>query len=134
MDEFIKHKISILARLANIDGDFDVSELAFIYNVGLRNNIDADTIGDLIESPGQHVALHALSASDRIEYLSDVLMLMLVDGKVLPNEVQFCLDIAGRLKFDKGDVGRLIVDLRQQEQITEAYLRERIEDIVKAGE
>ena len=39
MNEVLKNKIHVLSQLANVDKDFDIRELSFIYDVCLRHNI-----------------------------------------------------------------------------------------------
>lgn len=102
-------KISILSQLADVDGDFDMRELAFIYNVGLRNGMDVDRIGDIVANPEPVIHLEDLSIDDQQQCLTDILLLMMIDGKVLPKELEFCLTIAERLGFDAESV-RLLVD------------------------
>lgn len=100
----LRARISILVQLANVDDEFHPRELSFIYGVGLRNNLDLDTIGDIIASPEPVIGVKDLTPEEKISLLSDSIQLIQLDGKVLPREVAFCLDMASRLGLGNPDV------------------------------
>ncbi len=132
MKDKIRGKISILSQLANIDNDFDIRELAFIYNVCLRNDIHVDSIAEIISNPEPIISLETLTHKEKVEYLSDLFHLMMIDGKVLPKEIQFCVDIGKRLGFNPDAMYSLIHELRDQNKISEEYLKERIDNLSKS--
>ena len=113
MDAVLRKKINILIHLAGADGHFDDSERAFIYNICLRHGVDLDTIGDLIAEPEPIGSLGALSHTTAVDYLTESILLMLVDGKVLPSEVLFCQDMGLRLGFQKAAVDQLIEEIKE---------------------
>jgi hypothetical protein len=126
MEDTLKRKINLLIHLANADGHFDIKERAFIYNVCLRHGIAVDTIGDLIEHP-QELSIHAnLPEEVRIDYLTDCLLLILVDGKLLPKEINFCYSIGVQLGFTKPVLDKLIELVHNQPAITSTILHEHI--------
>lgn len=124
-----KNRISILSQLANVDGEFDVRELAFLYNVCLRNNIDLESIGDLISEPEPVISLNDVTADEQVQYLVDVLMMMMIDGKVLPSEVRFCLEIGTRLGFDTLELRALISEVSSHTSVSELCIRYRVESL-----
>lgn len=113
MDAVLRKKINILIHLAGADGHFDDSERAFIYNICLRHGVDLDTIGDLIADPESIGSLGALSHATSVDYLTESILLMLVDGKVLPAEILFCQDMGIRLGFSKSGVDELIEEIKE---------------------
>lgn len=131
MNEKLKSRIAILSQLANIDGDFDVRELAFIYNVCLRNGVEVDSVAEIISKPGPASALKDLSDNEKDEYLSDIILLMMIDGKILPKEIQFCMEMGVKLGFDSKGLNELISDLQYKNTITEALLKDRIKRLSK---
>lgn len=133
MSEQLKIKLSILSQLANADGHFDIRELAFIYNVCLRNNITVDSIGDIISRPDPVISLDGLTAEDRAGYLTDMLLLMMIDGKVLPKEIQFSLEIGRRLGFDPDAIHSFIMELRDQRGVGREYIRGRVDQLPRIG-
>lgn len=126
MDDTLKQKINILIHLACIDGDFDIKEKAFIYNLCLRHGVDLDLIGDMIESPEPIVTLSNLNMEKRVDYLTECMLLMLVDGKVLPKEVNFCLEIGENLGFERPSIEGIINETRDHLNISYESLKERI--------
>jgi len=126
MDAVLRKKINILIHLAGADGHFDDSERAFIYNICLRHGVDLDTIGDLIAEPEPVGSLGALSHETAIDYLTESILLMLVDGKVLPSEILFCQDMGIRLGFPKSAVDELIHDIKEDFHITYDELHKHV--------
>ena len=118
MDAVLRKKINILIHLASADGHFDDSERAFIYNISLRHGVDLDSIGDMIEDPEPIGSLGALSHATAVDYLTESILLMLVDGKVLPSEILFCQDMGIRLGFPKLAVDELIEDIKEDLHIS----------------
>jgi tellurite resistance protein len=112
MDVILKKKINMLIHLAGVDGHFDESERAFIYNICLRHGVDLDLIGYLIAEPEPIEDIDKLPHETAVDYLTESILLMMVDGKVLPTEVKFCIDIGVRLGFKREDVSELIESTR----------------------
>lgn len=129
-DEKIKDRISILTQLANVDGDFDVRELAFIYNVSIRNNLEVDSIADIINTPHPVISFTELSDSEKVDYMADILFLMMIDGRILPKEIEFSLVIGYKLGFCKNDIQELITQLQYQD-VNEVHLKKRIQLLLK---
>ncbi len=126
MDAVLRKKINILIHLAGADGHFDDTERAFIYNICLRHGVDLDTIGDLIAEPESIGSLGALSYDTAVDYLTESILLMLVDGKVLPSEILFCQDMSLRLGFPKSAVDRLIDEIKEDFGIKYEELHEHV--------
>ncbi len=129
MDAVLRKKINILIHLAGADGHFDDSERAFIYNICLRHGVDLDTIGDLIADPEPIGSLGALSHATAVDYLTESILLMLVDGKVLPSEVLFCQDMGLRLGFPKVAVDNLIDEIKEDFDISYDELHQLVADL-----
>ena len=126
MNAILKSKLNILIHLAAVDGDFDPSERAFIYNICLRHGVDLDLIGYLIDDPEPIGDLDSISYDTSKDYLIEAILLMLVDGKVLPSEVLFCLDMGERLGFKRQSVEKLIEKI--QDDLSISY--ENLEKLV----
>jgi len=122
----LKSRISVLSQLAIADGEFDTRELAFIYRVCIRHNIDVDSIGDIITEPQPVLCLNGLTEEDKFSYLVDILSLMMIDGKILPREVHFCLDISARLGFSQEAVRAFIDEMSARPEIDEVYIKESV--------
>jgi len=126
MNSTLRNKLNILIQLAGVDEHFDPSERAFIYNICIRHGIQLDLIGDLIAAQEPVGDLKNISYETATDYLTDSILLMMVDGKVLPSEVLFCLDVGERLGFDKTSVADLINDIGYEKSISYDKLKTRI--------
>jgi len=127
MTEALKNKISILSQLANVDGDFDIRELTFIYGICIRNKIEVDSIAPIITQPEPVISLERLTHQEKVSYLTDMFLLMMIDNKVLPKEIEFCLGIGKRLGFDLEGIRSFIVEISGQTDMNEEYIKERVE-------
>ena len=103
-----RKKIDILIHLAEADGDYHPIEKSFILKVAERHGISESEVEEIKEAHEPIGSLGALSYNTSIDYLTDVLLLLPVDGKILPSEIVFCQDIALRLGFRKSGVDKLI--------------------------
>jgi len=118
LSDVLKNKISLLVQLANVDGHFDTEERSFIYNVCIRKGVPLAVIGEIIDEVEPFDFPHNISHATAVDYLSECLLLMMVDGKVLPSEVRFCLEIGEELGFNKRLIEKLIKDLQELNHVT----------------
>lgn len=126
MNAILKKKINILVQLAAVDGSFVQKEKSLIKDICDRNGISKAELNEIMVSPEPIGSLGALSYLTIVEYMTEALLLMLVDGKVLQSEVLFCEDIGLRLGFTKASVDGLIDQIRQQVDIDEASLKKLV--------
>ena len=126
MDAVLKKKLNILVRLAEVDGHFAVKERRFIYDVSLRHGVEKQAVDEIIRHPDPIGSLGALSYRTTVEYLTESMILMLVDGKVLPSEILFCEDIGLRLGFTKKSIDSLITRIRQNMNISIEEMRKLV--------
>ncbi len=112
MNPVLKKKLSILIHLAGIDGDFAKVEKSFIKDICDRNEVSNHEFEELLRNPEPIGSLGALSYAKVVEYMSDSLSLMIVDGKIRQSEVILCEDIGLRLGFQKSSIDQAIVQLR----------------------
>lgn len=130
MNAVLKKKINLLIHLALVDGELDIRELAFIYNVCIRNGIDLDTIGDLIEQREPLEDMTTMSTEARIDHITDCLVLTLIDGKVLPKETSFVMEIAKHLGIDQAAMESLVQNLGSELTATPDEIRSRVTKII----
>jgi uncharacterized tellurite resistance protein B-like protein len=112
MNPVLKKKISILIHLAGIDGDFAKVEKSFIKDICDRNEVSNHEFEELLLDPEPIGSLGALSYAKVVEYMSDSLSLMIVDGKIRQSEVILCEDIGLRLGFQKNSIDQVIEILK----------------------
>lgn len=113
MNPILNKKISILIHLAAVDGEFAASEKSFIKNICKRNNLSPLEFNQLIQDPEPIGSLGALGYEKIVEYMSDCLSLMIVDGKILQSEVILVEDIGLRLGFHKNVIDDVIEELKR---------------------
>lgn len=105
MDVILRQKLSLLINLARIDGHFATEEKELIENIAHENGLGRREIKELINSPDSIQSLGALSSRRKKEYLIDSIGLMLADGKIEKSEMNFCKNLANKLRFNN-----LVVD------------------------
>lgn len=108
MNPLVKKKLSILVRLADIDGDFAKIEKTFIEDIASKNEVTNKELSNILDNPEPIGSLGALSYDKSVEYLCDCLSLIAVDNKILPSEVILCEDIGLRLGFQKTGIDQII--------------------------
>lgn len=112
MNPVLRKKLSILVHLAESDGEFAPKEKKYIKDISMRHGASNEEVNELIKHPEPIGSLGALSYPMMVEYMTDSLMLMLVDGKVLKPEILLCEDIGLRLGFTKNAVDKLINEIK----------------------
>jgi uncharacterized membrane protein YebE (DUF533 family) len=104
----VKNHIANLGALARVDGHIDSSELNYIIAVGQKNGLKPEDVRVLIAN-ADSVKLHIPeNDSDRFDQIYDLVEMMLADGIVDDNEMEFCMDMAAKLGFRKAIVGVLV--------------------------
>ena len=125
----IKSHLLNLAALAKADGHIDAREMSFIMAVGKKNGIDAAEVKELVS--GAKGASNELPTTDseRFDQIYDLVHMMLADGIVDDNEMDFCIMMAEKLGFRQAIVGVLVRKISQgvkdgvpQEQVKEESL------------
>ena len=114
MDIVLKKKLSILIHLAGVDGEFANIEKSFIKEICDRNGVTNLEFEQLVKNPDPIASLGALSYNRVVEYMSDSLSLMLVDGKIRQSEVILCEDIGLRLGYQKKHIDQVIERLKDR--------------------
>lgn len=125
------NRISVLSQLAKIDDDVDVKELTFIYNVCLRNNIEVSDVAEIITHPNRSISFENSSIKEKIDLMTDLLLLMMVDGKVLPKEIDFCLSYSKKLGFSRNAINNLINDIQSNGVLSEEVIKNKISQMIE---
>lgn len=112
MNPVLQKKLSILIRLASVDGDFAKIEKSYIMNVCSENGVSNQECEKLIDNPDPIGTLGALSYEKVVEYMTECISLMLIDGKVMRSEVLLCEDIGLKLGFQKASIDKVIEEVK----------------------
>ncbi|GAA4365710.1 hypothetical protein GCM10023185_36250 [Hymenobacter saemangeumensis] len=122
----IKSHLANLAALAKADGHIDEREMRFIIAVGKKNGINAADVQALVS--GAKGAGNDLPTNDseRFDQIFDLVDMMLADGVVDENEMDFCIMMAEKLGFRKAIVGVLVRKISQG--VKDGHPKERIKE------
>ena len=122
----IKSHIRHLVRLAKADGLFHKDELAYIKKVGHGNGLSDSEIKEIIENPTSVNIVIPDNDDDRFDQIFDLVQMMMKDGVVNDEEMEFCGELANRLGFRKVIVGVLVAKLERgiQSGLTKDQMKE----------
>jgi len=122
----IKSHLLNLAALAKADGHIDAREMNFILAVGKKNGISTSEVQALVSgSKGGNSDLPTTD-SERFDQIFDLVDMMLADGIVDENEMDFCIMMAEKLGFRKAIVGVLVRKISQG--VKDGLPKERIKE------
>ncbi|MDN5205070.1 TerB family tellurite resistance protein [Fulvivirgaceae bacterium BMA10] len=98
----IKSQLSVMVNLASIDGEVSEKELDLIRKIGFANGFSKEEIEDIINQPEPLESLEFLRdipSSEKFEYMYAIVLLMKADGKLMKEEINYCLKIAELLGY-----------------------------------
>ena len=104
----VKNHIMNLGALAKVDGHIDQTELNYIISIGQKNGMKPDEVKSLIANSGTIKQIVPENDSERFDQIYDLVEMMLADGIVDDNEMEFCMEMATKLGFRKAIVGVLV--------------------------
>jgi len=133
MNPVLKKKISILIHLASVDGDFAKVEKSYILDLCYKNGGTPYECEQLISNPEPIGSLGALSYNKVVEYMSDCLSLMIIDGKILNSEVLLCEDVGLRLGFNKSAIDGVINNLKSNLDLADEKIVSLIKELPHPG-
>lgn len=115
--------INILVQLAKIDGETDEAELELIRQIGVSNKVSDEDIEEIIEktkAADTIPSLTHLSREEKINLMSNLVMVMKIDGKIHKEEMKFCMNVLKKLGY-KEDA---LFDL-----VSTTYIDSRLDDV-----
>lgn len=92
----IRNHLNILVHLARIDGELEEKERALIEHLGIKGGLTEEEILDIIENPSPF-RIDAYTLVDRFEQFSNVIEMMMVDGKLHERELKFCAKLSKKM-------------------------------------
>jgi uncharacterized membrane protein YebE (DUF533 family) len=104
----LRNHLLNLGELAKVDGHLDASELNYIIAIGQRNGFKPDEVKNLIANSGANHFHLPDNDSERFDQIYDLVEMMLADGIVDDNEMEFCMEMAAKLGFRRAIVGVLV--------------------------
>ena len=109
----IKGHLCHLAALAKADGHIDEREMSCIITVGKKNGMAAAEVRKIVAGNTNGISELPSTDSERFDQIYDLVEMMLSDGIVDENEMDFCIMMAEKLGFRKAIVGVLVRKISQ---------------------
>ncbi|PKV63032.1 tellurite resistance TerB family protein [Pontibacter ramchanderi] len=104
----LKSHITNLGALAKADGHMDPTEMEFIISIGKRHGLKPSEVRNLLSNVQSVKPQLPTNDAERFDQIYDLVEMMLADGIVDENEMEFCINMAVRLGFKKSIVGVLV--------------------------
>lgn len=124
--------VSILVKLAKVDGEIAPAELAKIHQIGQGHGMSEEEINAVIQNPSPGTSLKSLSDDDRFEYLYNLVELMKADGKLYLEEIKFCSKIAAKLGYNEAVMYDMITEVYSDyQQYDKNWQKQRIQEYLR---
>jgi uncharacterized tellurite resistance protein B-like protein len=107
-DKLNKGNLKNLIALAKADGVIADSELKMLYAVGKKLGMKEDDVNAAIQDSSKIEYKVPNNDAERFDHLYELIEMMLVDGAIEENEIDFCIEISENLGFKKSVVGVLV--------------------------
>lgn len=107
-DKLNKGNIKNLIALAKADGVIADSELKYLYAAGKKLGMKEDEVNAAIRDSSKIDYKMPANDSERFDHLFELIEMMLVDGAIEENEIDFCIEVSENLGFKKSIVGVLV--------------------------
>jgi hypothetical protein len=104
----LKSHLLNLGALAKVDGHIDSTEMNYLITIGTKNGLKPDDVRTLLAHTDKVKLELPNNDSERFDQIFDLVEMMLADGIVDDNEMDFCIDMASKLGFRKAIVGVLV--------------------------
>lgn len=109
----LKSHILNLGALAKIDGHVDSAEMNYIVSIGKKNGIRPEEVRALLANASTVKFVGPANDSERFDQIYDLVEMMLADGIIDDDEMDFCIEMAEKLGFRKAIVGVLVRKISQ---------------------
>lgn len=104
-------QIKLLVNLARIDGEIGPKEKELIINIGQANHLLVAEILPLFSSDYPLTITRQLTEDERFSYLTSLIRLMKIDGKLYKEEMKYCAQVAAKLGYQEQVMFDLIMQL-----------------------
>lgn len=114
MDDKRLGQVKNLIMLALADGKATESELALIASIASREELTQDQLDHLIEHPDTvHIELPE-NDEQKLQYIQDMVALMMIDGDLDDNELAMCKIYAIMLGYESSIVEKMVLDIAEK--------------------
>ncbi|CAA9252212.1 MAG: hypothetical protein AVDCRST_MAG95-1925 [uncultured Adhaeribacter sp.] len=128
----IKSHILNLGALAKIDGHVDSTEMNYIIAIGKKNGLKQEEVRNLLANANSANFAPPATDSERFDQIYDLVEMMLADGIVDDNEMDFCIEMAAKLGFKKAIVGVLVrkISTGVKDGISREHIKQESQDFL----
>ena len=113
----IKTHLKNLIVLALADGNISAEELEILKRVGKKVGLNESDIKSFIGNPTSLKIELPDNDAERFDQIYELVQMMMADGKIHDEEMEFCVDVATKLGFRKAIVGivvrKIVVGLQE---------------------
>lgn len=128
--------INILVQLAKIDGETDEAELELIRQIGISNNVSPEDIDRIIAKTAAEdtiPSLEHLTREQKIELMTNLVLVMKIDGRIHKEEMKFCLKVLKKLGYDEDALFDLVATtfVAPDQELSKDEIKGRAEKYLK---
>ena len=118
-------------QLARIDGETSDAEIRLIQEIAKSKFVDEKTM-KTIERMAQSVdtipSIEALSYDEKVDLLTNLVLVMRADGRIELREMDFCFDVVKKVGFSESLFFNLVVGVFDHEKtVDDQVIREYVE-------
>ncbi|MEQ8238776.1 MAG: TerB family tellurite resistance protein [Cyclobacteriaceae bacterium] len=122
--------LQILVHLSIADNEFAKEEQKYIVEIGIAGGMTKEEIEEIFLGRYETKDLKSLPPKDRLSYMTNLIQLMKVDGKVRRSEIAFCEKVAVSLGYLPG----VVADMSQYVYADDKMINyAKLEEIAKAN-
>ena len=103
-----KYHFKRLVRIAKNANVISSDSLDLIFNIGLNNGLDEDTIGHILAKKTKKIHLENIDPWKRFKYFYSLVQLMHMDQPQYKRELNLCIDLSAWLGYDPVFLNKLI--------------------------
>ncbi|WP_350112316.1 hypothetical protein [Fulvivirga sp.] len=96
--------LNILVMMAKIDGETDQAELELIRQIGTSSNVSSEDIEKIIDQTRADSGIPSVelfSREEKIELMTNLVMVMKIDGRIDKEEMKFCWQVIKKLGYNE---------------------------------
>ena len=128
--------LNILVQMAKIDGETDGSELDLIRQIGASENVSDEDIEYAIENTSIEdtiPSLEHLSDEDKVDLMTNLVLVMKIDGIIHKEEMKFCLKVIRKLGYNEDALFDLVSSTNSHPTTVEQQsdVRTRAKELLK---
>ena len=100
-----------LILMAKSDHSIDQSELVVIYKIGINRNFTEGEIKELLRCHKKTKLIIPENNQDKFEQLYDLTLVMMADGIIEDDEMNFCIDFGNKLGLRKTNAALMVTEI-----------------------